>query len=100
MADRLLSRSDEIELADSRGADAPEYRMSLRMRRDLDAEGASVQLVVRWPFGGETAFLDLRQVETLRALLDEALPELRRAEADMQGEWSLWHATADVPPEN
>ena len=71
----------ELELASSAEDPAPEYRMSVHLVQESDDDGASVRLIVRWPFGGEHVFLDAHQVETLHRLLGEALPSLRQAES-------------------
>jgi hypothetical protein len=69
---------------------APEYDMRAVLRREFHADSPAVRLLVEGPLGGTVAYWDATHVELAIELLQRALPALRSAEEQLEGDWQAW----------
>ena len=86
-----MDRKTEDRVVATTGVErVPEHRMKLVQRREFTHEFATTCVRLDLPFGQTVDLSESRQLEVLIALLEQAFPEVRRAEEQLEGDWHAW----------
>jgi len=86
---------EDTVVATSTAERAPEYKMSLVLRRDFTRDQATTTVQLQLPFGETVVLSESQQLEVLQQLLAQAIPTVRDAETRLGARWRRWRRTLD-----